>query len=490
MIAFLLILIPLATGLLTFLIKEEKTAKGFAFFASLATLAVSLLGITQMNTESHLNFSAPWMNSLGSSFTLKIDGMGQVLCLLTAVAYPLTFLGTWQAAPKKANRFFALMLLAQAGMMGVFLAADALLFYFCWELALIPMYFLASQWGGEKRIAVTFKFFVYTFLGSVLMLIGILYLQSQTPDHSFSISSFYTLQIPANDQLWLFWLFFVAFAIKMPIFPFHTWQPDTYEQSPTATTMILSGVMVKMGLLGLIRWLMPILPMASFQWGDVVMILAVIGIIYASLVAIRQDDLKRLIAYSSIAHISLMAAALFAENISGTQGVMIQMFNHGINIIGLWIIVEIIERRYGTRKISELGGLAQQAPVMTIFFVIIALANIALPLTNGFAGEFLMFNGLLSAKSNYNVIFTVLAGLGIILAAVYTLNMIRKTFYGEAVTLKAPVTDLKLNEQLALGLIVVVILWLGIYPQSMLDLTSSFSSDWFKKIDVSYLFRK
>ena len=490
MIAFLLILIPLATGLLTFLIREEKTAKGFAFFASLATLAVSLLGITQMNTESHLNFSAPWMSSLGSSFTLKLDGMGQVLCLLTAVAYPLTFLGTWQAAPKKAHRFFALMLLAQAGMMGVFLAADALLFYFCWELALIPMYFLASQWGGEKRIAVTFKFFVYTFLGSVLMLIGILYLQSQTTDHSFGISAFYKLQIPANDQLWLFWLFFVAFAIKMPIFPFHTWQPDTYEQSPTATTMILSGVMVKMGLLGLIRWLMPILPMASFQWGDVVMILAVIGIIYASLVAIRQDDLKRLIAYSSIAHISLMAAALFAENLSGTQGVMIQMFNHGINIIGLWIIVEIIERRYGTRKISELGGLAQQAPVMTIFFVIIALANIALPLTNGFAGEFLMFNGLLSAKSNYNVVFTVLAGLGIILAAVYTLNMIRKTFYGEAVTLKVPVTDLKLNEQLALGLIVVIILWLGIYPQSMLDLTNSFSNDWFNKVDVSYLFRK
>ena len=490
MIAFLLILIPLATGLLTFLIREEKTAKGLAFFASLATLAVSLLGITQMNTASHLNFSAPWMSSLGSSFTLKLDGMGQVLCLLTAVAYPLTFLGTWQAAPKKAHRFFALMLLAQAGMMGVFLAADALLFYFCWELALIPMYFLASQWGGEKRIAVTFKFFVYTFLGSVLMLIGILYLQSQTTDHSFGISAFYKLQIPANDQLWLFWLFFVAFAIKMPIFPFHTWQPDTYEQSPTATTMILSGVMVKMGLLGLIRWLMPILPMASFQWGDVVMILAVIGIIYASLVAIRQDDLKRLIAYSSIAHISLMAAALFAENLSGTQGVMIQMFNHGINIIGLWIIVEIIERRYGTRKISELGGLAQQAPVMTIFFVIIALANIALPLTNGFAGEFLMFNGLLSAKSNYNVVFTVLAGLGIILAAVYTLNMIRKTFYGEAVSLKVPVTDLKLNEQLALGLIVVIILWLGIYPQSMLDLTNSFSNDWFNKVDVSYLFRK
>ena len=483
MIAFLLILIPLATGLLSFLIREEKTAKAFAFLASLATLAVSLLGLTLMNSESNLQFIAPWMSSLGSSFALKIDGMGQVLCLLTAIAYPLT-------SPKNANRFFGLMLLAQAGMMGVFLANDALLFYFCWELALIPMYFLASQWGGEKRIAVTFKFFVYTFLGSLLMLIGILYLQSQTPDHSFGLSAFYKLKIPASEQLWLFWLFFVAFAIKMPLFPFHTWQPDTYEQAPTATTMILSGVMVKMGLLGLIRWLMPVLPLASFQWGDVVMILAVIGIIYASLVAIRQDDLKRLIAYSSIAHISLMAATLFAENLSGTQGVMIQLFNHGVNIIGLWIIVEIIERRYGTRKISELGGLAQQAPVMTIFFVVIALANIALPLTNGFAGEFLMFNGLLSAQSNFKVVFTVLAGLGIILAAVYTLNMIRKTFYGEAVSLRVPVTELKLNEQLALGLIVVIILWLGIYPQSMLELTDSFSKEWFSKIDVSYLFRK
>jgi NADH-quinone oxidoreductase subunit M len=490
MIAFFLILIPLATGLLTFFIKDEKTAQRFAFLATLVTLAVSLLGLTLLKTDDYLSFNAPWMSTLGSSFALKLDGLGQVLCLLTALAYPLTLVGTWRASYKNAHRFFALMLLAQAGMMGVFLAADALLFYFFWELALIPMYFLASQWGGEKRIAVTFKFFVYTFLGSLLMLIGILYIQSQTADHSFSIASFYKVQLSANAQLWIFWLFFAAFAIKMPVFPFHTWQPDTYEQAPTATTMILSGVMVKMGLLGIIRWLMPVLPLASFQWGDTVTIMSVVGIIYASLIAIRQDDLKRLIAYSSIAHIGLMCAAVFAENISGTQGVMIQLFNHGINIIGLWIIVEIIERRYGTRKISELGGLAQQAPAMAIFFVIIALANIALPLTNGFAGEFLMFNGLLGAKSKYFLLFTVLAGLGIILAAVYTLNMIRKTFYGEAVVLKAPVTDLKWNEQLALGVIVVIILWLGIHPQSLLGVTDSFSKEWFNKIDVSYLFRK
>lgn len=490
MVAFFLIFLPLLTGLLAFFIKEEKLVKGFAFLSSLATLTVSLLGLTLFKAEEHLQFTAQWMQPMGSSFSLKLDGMGQLLCLLTAISYPLVFLGSWNSSYKKPNNFFALMLLSQAGLMGVFLAMDALLFYFFWELALIPMYFLCSQWGGERRIQVTFKFFIYTFVGSVLMLIGILYLQSKTPDHSFSLRAFYNLELTTKTQSWLFWLFFLAFAIKMPVFPFHTWQPDTYEQSPTATTMILSGVMVKMGLLGLLRWLLPVLPIASYVWGDVVMSLSIIGIVYASLIAIRQDDIKRLVAYSSIAHIGLMCAAIFAENKSGMQGVLLQMFNHGINIIGLWIIVEIIERRFGTRKISELGGLAQKAPAMAIFFVIIALANIALPLTNAFAGEFLMFNGLLNAKSNYYLWFTVFAGLGIILAAVYTLNMIRKVFYGEVNTITAAATDLKLNEKLALGIIVVLIFWMGVYPQAMLDLTDNFSQTLTERIDISHLFRK
>ncbi len=490
MVAFFLIILPLLTGLIAFSLKEEKVVKSFAFLSSLATLAVSVLGLTLMNTEENLQFTAQWMQPIGSSFSLKLDGMGQLLCLLTAISYPLVFLGSWNASYKKPNNFFALMLLAQAGLMGVFLATDALVFYFFWELALIPMYFLSSQWGGERRIPVTFKFFIYTFVGSVLMLIGILYIQSKTVSHSFSLNAFYVVELSSKAQSWLFWLFFLAFAIKMPVFPFHTWQPDTYEQSPTPTTMILSGVMVKMGLLGLLRWLLPVFPIASYVWGDVVMSLAVTGIVYASLIAIRQDDIKRLVAYSSIAHIGLMCAAIFAENKSGMQGVMLQMFNHGINIIGLWIIVEIIERRFGTRKMSELGGLAQKAPVMAIFFVIIALANIALPLTNAFAGEFLMFNGLMNAKSNYYLWFTVLAGLGIILAAVYTLNMIRRIFYGEVNELTAVATDLKLNEKLALGIIVGLIFWMGVYPQVLLDVTDNFSQELVNKIDISHLFRK
>jgi NADH-quinone oxidoreductase subunit M len=284
---------------------------------------------------------------------------------------------------------------------------------------------------------------------------------------------------------------FLAFAIKMPIFPLHTWQPDTYEQAPTATTMILSGVMVKMGVFGLLRWLLPVVPIASFQWGDVVTSMAVIGMIYASLIAIRQDDLKRLVAYSSIAHIGLMAAAIFSENTSSVQGAMIQMFNHGINIIGLWIVVEIIERQFGTRKISELGGLAQKAPAMAILLVIVALANIALPLTNAFPGEFLMFNGIFnSLVTKYNIIFTVLAGSSIILAAVYTLNMIRRVFYGATTELTSRAVDISFNEKLALGIIVVLIFWMGVYPQSLLDLTNQTTDFILRKSDVLPLLKK
>jgi NADH-quinone oxidoreductase subunit M len=271
---------------------------------------------------------------------------------------------------------------------------------------------------------------------------------------------------------------FIAFAVKMPVFPFHTWQPDTYEQSPTATTMVLSGIMVKMGVFGVLRWLIPVLPVASWAWGDMISSMAVAGMIYASLIAIRQDDLKRLVAYSSIAHIGLMCLAIFSVNEVGMQGVMIQMFNHGINIIGLWIAVEFIERQFGTRKISELGGLAQKAPVLAIFFVIIALANIALPITNAFVGEFLMFTGIFdSGVTKYNIWFTVLAGICIILAAVYTLNMIRKVFYGNTVAATSDAKDIGLNEKIALGVIVGLIFWFGVYSQPFFQVTSKASKD-------------
>jgi NADH-quinone oxidoreductase subunit M len=356
----------------------------------------------------------------------------------------------------------------------VFMAMDALVFYFFWELVLIPVYFLCSMWGGEKRIQATFKFFVYTFAGSLLMLIGIIYIylqtaQTPTSDHSFALSAFYNVKLSVAQQNWLFWLFFIAFAIKMPIFPFHTWQPDAYEQAPTAVTMVLSGVMVKMGVFAVLRWLVPIFPLAVDKFDNIVIVLSVFGMLYASVIAIKQDDVKRLIAYSSIAHIGLMCAAIFANNAVGIQGVMVQMFSHGVNIIGLWIVAELIERQTGIRKISQLGGLAHKAPVLTIMLVVIALANIALPLTNAFVGEFMMFSGL----SRFNIWLAAVAGISIILAAVYTLNMVQKIFYGDTNSITATVEEISWNEKIILSVIVVAIFLTGIYPQPMFELTKN-----------------
>ena len=473
MVPVLLIGIPLLAGLIGFSLKDVA-AKSWSLFASLLVLGVSLTGIALTKDSKMLSFNEPWMGSLNSHFAIGLDGTGQILCLLTALAFPIIFISTWKEEYKKSNNFFGLMLLSQTGLMGVFLAQDALLFYFFWELALIPVYFLASQWGGEKRIAATFKFFIYTFLGSLMMLIGIIYIYFHTQDHSFAIASFYKAhtQITNETQSWLFWFIFVAFAVKMPIFPFHTWQPDTYEQSPTAVTMVLSGLMVKMGLFGVLRWLAPVLPVGTYMWGDTISTMCIIGMIYASLIAMRQDDLKRLVAYSSIAHMGLMCVAIFATTEIGLQGVMIQMFNHGINIIGLWILVYLIEKQFKTRKISELGGLANKAPVLTLFFVVITLANIALPLTNAFVGEFLMFTGIYSSKvTTHSTVFTVTAAVTIILSAVYMLNMVQRVFYGSTNTLTVKAVDMRVSEKMVLGFIVILILVIGVYPEPLFRLT-------------------
>lgn len=462
----LLILIPLIAGLAAFFTRQPSQAKMLSCLASLVTLAVTAYFLRLPAGSAQLVSSQAWLGAMNANFSLALDGVGKVTTLLTAVGFPLIFLATWRNEYKDAGQFYALMLLTQAGLMGVFLSTDALLFYFFWELALIPTYFLCSKWGGEKRIAVSFKFFIYTFVGSLMLLIGIIYLNTKTPDHSFAWNSFTKVVLSAKEQKFFFWFFFVAFAIKMPIFPLHTWQPDAYEQAPTATTMVLSGIMVKMGLFAVVRWLLPVFPAMSSQMAHIVIVLCIIGMLYASLIAIRQDDIKRLIAYSSIAHIGLMCAALFVQNEIGYQGVMIQLFNHGINIIGLWIVVDLIEQQTGIRKMSQLGGLAEQAPKLAIALVVVALANIALPLTNAFVGEFLMFNGLYQ----YNVWYAVAAGISIILAAVYTLGMIQKVFFGTGNGVQ--VKDISLNEVLALSAIIIMIVALGVYPKPMLQLTA------------------
>ncbi len=474
----LLLWLPMFAGIFCFFVKNEKLAKSIALFGSLAVLAVSLasLGFTaeQYKTYNYQNYI--WLSNLGTSFYLSLEGSGRILTLLTAISFPIIFIATYKNSYKKAGAFFGLMMLAECGLMGVFVAKDALVFYFFWELALIPVYFLSSIWGGEKRIQATFKFFVYTFVGSLLMLTGIIYVYLHTGPrlfedgtqamHSFALNAFYNNSLTAGEQHWIFILFFVAFAIKMPIFPFHTWQPDAYDQSPTAVTMVLSGIMVKMGLFGVIKWLIPIFPLATAKFTTLVMVLSIIGIIYASCIAIVQDNLKKLVAYSSIAHIGLMCAAIFAMNQISMQGIMVQMFNHGINIIGLWIVIDIIEKQTGVKNMSELGGVAHKAPVLTIMLLIIAFANIALPLTNAFVGELMMFAGIYQ----HNVWMAVAAGLSIILAAVYTLNMIQKVFYGSTNAVTENMHDISLNQKLGLGLIIVMIFAFGVFPQPMINL--------------------
>ncbi|PWU02614.1 MAG: NADH-quinone oxidoreductase subunit M [Bacteroidetes bacterium] len=466
----LLLWFPLLSGLIVLLLNKGDKAKNWSLVFSVITLTISVVSFmfTDAKWRPLNQVSYFWLPQIGSSFALMLDGAGRILCFLTAFAYPVIFLTTYKTKYKNPNIFYGLMLLTQSGLIGVFCAMDALVFYFFWELALVPVYFLASIWGGEKRIQATWKFFIYTFTGSLLLLVGIIYVYLHTTNSTFSLFSFYNAHLTAAEQNGIFWLFFVAFAIKMPIFPFHTWQPDTYEQSPSAVTMVLSGIMVKMGVFGLIRWLVPVLPLAVKHFDHVVIGLSVVGMIYASCIAIVQDDLKRLVAYSSIAHIGLMCAAVFSNSESGIQGVLIQMFNHGINIIGIWVVVEMIERQLGTRKISMLGGLAQKSPVLATLLVIVALANIALPLTNAFVGEFLIFNGLFKFSGWY----TALAAISIILAAVYTLNMIQKVFYGETNSITVSAKDIGANEAIMLSVIVVAIFVVGVFPKPFFELSN------------------
>lgn len=471
MILTLLILIPLVAGILSFLAKENS--KMIALLSSVAALGVAIA--TSLQTGAHpISWGMPWIPRLGTQLSFHADGMSAMLCLLTAIVMPVIFISNWNKNVERPGAFYGLMLLSQAGITGVFLAYDALLFYFFWELALIPVYFLCSSWGGEKRIPVTFKFFVYTFLGSLMMLAALIYLSLQNPGtNAYSWENIVRAgaSLDPVTQQWVFVLIFVAFAIKMPIFPFHTWQPDTYEQSPTPVTIVLSALMVKMGLYGVIRWLIPVAPEGVALWGNTIITLSVIGIIYASCIAIVQTDMKRLIAYSSIAHMGLMSAAAFAQTNTGMHGLMVQMFNHGINITGMWVIVSMVEERWGTRDMTKLGGMASTAPKMAIAMVIIALANIALPLTNGFIGEFMLFNGLFQSASPYHITFMVLAGIGIILGAVYTLNMVQKTAYGEAVEMTVS-KDITTNEFAGLAIIIGIIIILGVYPKPLLDMTA------------------
>lgn len=469
MLLVLLVLIPFVTGTISFAWKD-KSVKGWAVFSTIASLFIAAVAFVAQK-EGALGIDLPWLPFLGARFSLNAGGMATTLALLNSLVYLIIFIAYWNKPIKDIHRFIGLMLLSQAGIVGTFLANDLLLFYFFWELALIPVYFLASTWGGKRRIQVTFKFFVYTFFGSMMMLGAIIFLHLHTQNSSFGYYDIIRAgeALTATQQQVLFWFVFIAFAVKMPIFPFHTWQPDTYEEAAMPVTIVLSAVMVKMGLFATFKWLIPLLPQGVAFWGNTVMVLCIIGIIYASILALVQKDLKRLVAYSSIAHVSLMCLALFAQTDIANSGVLIQMFNHGINITGMWLLVGMIENRYHTRDMNKLGGMASVAPTMVAALVIIAFANIALPLTNAFVGEFMLFHGIFQSANPHHILYMVLAGTGIIFGAVYTLKMVQKVAYGPLENYTV-VSDVKANELVGLVIIIAIILIVGVYPDIILGM--------------------
>ncbi|MEI7830347.1 MAG: NADH-quinone oxidoreductase subunit M [Prolixibacteraceae bacterium] len=468
LIGFLLT-VPLVFSLLLFAMKDNTDLnKKIALASSLITFVLSIaILITYIADPAGFPVFHPnFFHALGIEFKLGLDGLSMLLVMLTTFLFPLIIYSGFGNEGRR-NSFYALVLLMEMALIGVFSTTDILMFYIFWELALIPIFFVAILWGGKNARAITFKFFMYTLVGGLLMLIAIIFLYARTAgQHSFAFAEFYKIALEPTSQKWLFLAFFLAFAIKIPIFPFHTWQPDLYYTAPTQGTMLLAGIMLKMGVYGLLRFILPLLPSALEDFGFYALLLSVIGIIYASLIAIRQSELKRLIAYSSLAHVGLISAGVFSQTFNGLEGAMMQMISHGVNIFGLFFCYEIIVRRTKTGDIASLGGIASKAPVFAAFFMIILLGSISLPLTNSFIGEFLLLLGVFE----YNGYLATVAGLTIILGAVYMLWMYQRTMYGEVKEATAGFTDLTRQELLVLVPVVVIILWIGIYPQMFLGI--------------------
>ncbi len=466
MVALLLLFLPLLSGILIFWI-PKSFIKNIAFGSSVLSLALIVFVWAKGGSHSGLtSWDAPWVESLGIHFKIGMDGISILMVFLTNLLVPFILASSFKTDYTRPNLFYFLILFMQTGLIGVFIAQDGFLFYLAWEVALIPIYFIAGLWGGSHRIKITLKFFIYTISGSLFMLMGIIFLYLQTPHKSFDIAQFYSLNLNNKAQNLVFLSFFIAFAIKIPIFPFHTWQPDTYTDAPAQGTMLLGGIMLKMGFYGIIRWLLPISPHALLVFAPYILILSVVGLVYSSVIAFTQEDSKRLVAYSSIAHVGLIAAALFVNNFLGFQGAFVQMVSHGINLVGLFFVISIIQKQAGTRDINHLGGIASKAPILATCFLIILLGSIALPFTDGFIGEFLMLNGLFQ----YNIALSVVAGTTLIFGAVYMLRFYQATMLGPVSSHTNSFQEVEGSDRWVLFGLVFLVLLIGVYPEPILRL--------------------
>jgi NADH-quinone oxidoreductase subunit M len=421
-----------------------------------------------------------WIKNLSISYTVGLDGMSLLLIVLTTFITPLTLISSWSSIQKKVKEFTFFMLMLEVGMLGVFASLDLFLFYIFWEAMLIPMYFIIGIWGGEKRIYATVKFFIYTMFGSLLMLVAIIWLavyaSSSLGHFSTDLVELYTAAptIATEIQNYMFLAFAFSFAIKVPLFPLHTWLPDAHVQAPTAGSVILAGVLLKMGTYGLVRFCLPLFPEASIHFAPIMSVLAIIGIIYGALVAMVQTDMKKLVAYSSVAHLGFVVLGIFAMTEESIQGAIIQMVNHGLSTGALFLLVGFIYERTHTREIADYGGIAKIVPIFSFALMFASLSSIGLPGLNGFVGEFLILLGTFKSQILNSWWYAVFAASGVIFAAVYLLWMYQRVVFGEVKNQKLyDLKDLNAREIFILVPLFVFVVWIGIYPGTFLNISKA-----------------
>lgn len=461
------ILILLLFGSIATFLAGDKWAKIVALTFSISSFVGSVFILSQHNAGVNSDFVANWISNPNLFIALKVDGLSLAMLLLTTVLTSIIIFSSFGNQYNNSKNFYALVLFMSFAMIGTFLSADAFLYYIFWELALIPIYFISLIWGNgnpDERKSAVLKFFIYTLAGSLFMLVAFIYLFQKAG--SLLIGDLYTVRLTDQEQIWIFLALFMAYAIKIPIVPFHTWQANVYQKSPTVGTMLLSGIMLKMGLYSIIRWQLPIAPVGARFFIDILIGLSIAGVIYGSIVALKQRNIKKLLAYSSLAHVGLIAAGIYTYSLDGLQGAVLQMIAHGFVVVGLFFAAEIIERRFNTQEISEMGGIRIQDSKFTSMFMIVMLASVALPLTFNFVGEFT----LLYSLYNLNIWFAVIAGTTIILGAVYMLKMFQHVMLGEASD--KVFKSITTNEIIVFVLIIGVLLFFGIYPKPITDLVN------------------
>ena len=469
--------------------EKQERIKRVALAIAVVDFIISLpLFILFKSDTSDFQFvqNVPWIKEFGISYHVGIDGISLFLFLLTSFLSLICILASWNIKDR-IKEYMIAMLILQTGMLGVFISLDLFLFYMFWELMLIPMYLIIGVWGGPRRIYATIKFFVYTMAGSVLMLVAIIFLYfmhyNETGEYTFDLLKIYNLDIPLGAQFWLFLAFFFAFAIKVPMFPFHTWLPDAHVEAPTAGSVILAGVLLKMGTYGFVRFSLPLFPYASHQFVPLITWLAVAGIIYGALVAMVQEDLKKLVAYSSVSHLGFVILGIFVFNIQGMEGGILQMINHGLSTGALFLIVGMLYERRHTRLIADYGGVTKKMPLLAIFFMVMTLSSIGLPGLNGFVGEFLVLLGTFKS----NVLIAVIATSGVILSACYMLWMFQRVMFNKITNPEnSKLKDINRRELALLLPITILIFWIGIYPKPILSRMDASVNHLLTQVDEKY----